>query len=333
MKLFSWMQNKINGKQGNSTNPNTVLSATQHVKQESREEFSDWPRGLLAIGTFGNNELRDNNEIQDAEGDPSPSDDLQDFTPEEIGKLQKELTKLLTRKPSSQDKEKEIANLPLDKFLNCPSSLEVDRRISHTAISDVDKHEDDIERTISVILGRCKDICEKYNKKKAIGKKSISFLLKNIFVCTSGFAPQPSLRDTLHESRMEKLLRTLLHKKINPQSTSRASSMKKYIEGKSTPQRDKEDEKRDKNSNGSKWVKTDAECKGYLFIYLFHGYCTRDLNLRGIKGFELQGETLVSDLYVNVDGKLYDNGDLGTLVEIVESLLRFDGAELFEEKG
>ncbi|KAJ6704187.1 hypothetical protein OIU85_030045 [Salix viminalis] len=279
MKLFSWMQNKISGKQGNSRKPDTVLSATHHVKQESREEFSDWPRGLLAIGTFGNNELRDNNEIQDAEGDPSPSDDLQDFTPEEIGKLQKELTKLLTRKPSSQDKEKEIANLPLDRFLNCPSSLEVDRRISNTAISDVDKHEDDIERTISVILGRCKDICEKYNKKKDIGKKSISFLLKKIFVCTSGFAPQPSLRDTLHESRMEKLLRTLLHKKINPQSTSRASSMKKYIEDKSTPQKDKEDdEKRDKNSNGFKWVKTDSECK----------YCTRDLNLRAIKGFVLQ---------------------------------------------
>ncbi|KAL3598539.1 hypothetical protein D5086_006457 [Populus alba] len=238
MKLFSWMQNKINGKHGNCRKPNTVLSATQHVKQESREEFSDWPHGLLAIGTFGNNELRDNNEIQDVEEDPSPSDDLQDFTPEEIGKLQKELTELLTRKPSSQDKEKEIANLPLDRFLNCPSSLEVDRRISNTVISDVDSHEDDIERTISVILGRCKDICENNNKKKAIGKRSISFLLKKIFVCTSGFAPQPSLRDTLQESRMEK----------------------KYIEDRSTPKKDKEDdEKRDKTSNGSKWVKTDSE--------------------------------------------------------------------------
>jgi hypothetical protein len=82
--------------------------------------------------------------------------------------------------------------------------LEVDRRVSNTAIGDVDDKEDDIERTISVILGRCKDICEN-NKKKAIGKKSISFLLKKIFVCRSGFAPQPSLRDTLQESRMEKV--------------------------------------------------------------------------------------------------------------------------------
>ena len=44
------------------------------------------------------------------------------------------------------------------------------------------------------------------------------------------------------------------------------------------------------------------------------------------------GEVLVSDLCVNVDGKLNDSGDLGTLVEIVESLLRFGGAELYEEK-
>eukprot|EP00257_Ricinus_communis_P023154 XP_015583062.1 uncharacterized protein LOC8279029 [Ricinus communis] len=246
MKLLSWMQNKLNGnKQGTVRKPaaNTAPSSTHHVKQDPREEFSDWPHGLLAIGTFGNNEIRSENleierveeveeqqqHVEEDEVETSSSEDLQDFTPEEIGKLQKELTKLLTRKPTS-DKEKEVSkNLPLDRFLNCPSSLEVDRRISNTVTSDMDDNEEDIERTISVILGRCKDICEK-KKKKALGKKSISFLLKKMFVCRSGFAPQPSLRDTLQESRMEKLLRTLLHKKINHQNSSRASSMKKYIE-------------------------------------------------------------------------------------------------------
>ncbi|CAI0419198.1 unnamed protein product, partial [Linum tenue] len=184
--------------------------------QESREEFSDWPHGLLAIGTFGNNNNNNTTEIQRVveaeedqqlehhqnEEDPMSSpDDFQDFTPEEIGKLQKELTKLLTKKANS-DKEKElVANLPLDRFLNCPSSLEVDRRLS---TGEHNKEEYDIERTISVILGRCKDIRAK-KKEKAIGKKSISFLLKKMFVCSSGFAPQPSLRDTLAESRMEKV--------------------------------------------------------------------------------------------------------------------------------
>ncbi|XP_009350860.2 protein DEEPER ROOTING 1 [Pyrus x bretschneideri] len=262
MKLFSWMQNKINGKQGNKK-PNIVSTTTHHAKQEPREEFSDWPHGLLAIGTFGNNELKENNAAQspDIQEDPSSSEEILDnFTPEEVGKLHKELTKLLTRKP---DIEKKIADLPLDRFLNCPSSLEVDRRTSNVLCSDSsDDHKDeDIEKTISVILGRCKDICA--DNKKAIGKKSISFLLKKMFVCRSGFAPAPSLRDTLQESRMEKLLRVMLNKKIiNPHGTPRASSMKKYLEDRQNPtirENHNEDDTKEKINDGCKWVKTDSE--------------------------------------------------------------------------
>lgn len=173
---------------------------TDHAKPEPREEFSDWPHNLLAIGTFGNN--KEITENLDKQEDPSSSEEITDFTPEEIGKLQKELTKLLRRKPNV---EKEISELPLDRFLNCPSSLEVDRRISNALCSESnDKEEEDIEKTLSVIIDKCKDICADKGK-KAIGKKSISFLLKKIFVCRSGFAPPPSLRDTLQESRMEKV--------------------------------------------------------------------------------------------------------------------------------
>lgn len=175
------------------------------MKQEPREEFNDWPHGLLAIGTFGNNDLKENPEIQNTQENPSASEEEEvlDFTPEEVGKLQKELTKLLSRK---SNKEKETADLPLDRFLNCPSSLEVDRRISNALCTDSFRSDEDIDRTISVILGRCKEMCAE-NKKKAIGKKSISFLLKKMFVCGSGFAPAPSLRDTFQESRMEKVRR------------------------------------------------------------------------------------------------------------------------------
>lgn len=174
------------------------------AKPEPREEFSDWPHSLLAIGTFGNNnEITQNIENQNTQQeDQSSSEEVPDFTPEEIGKLQKELTRLLRRKPNV---EKEISELPLDRFLNCPSSLEVDRRISNALCSESggDKDED-IEKTLSVILDKCKDICAEKSK-KSIGKKSISFLLKKMFVCRSGFAPTPSLRDTLQESRMEKV--------------------------------------------------------------------------------------------------------------------------------
>ncbi|XP_044497579.1 protein DEEPER ROOTING 1-like [Mangifera indica] len=276
MKLFSWMQNKLNGKQDNKKT-DSVPPPTYPIKQECREEFSDWPHGLLAIGTFGNNELQENNynnnqEIQSIEEDePSSSMDLQDFTPEEIGIFEKELTKLLRRKPTSENKEKgkevNIANLPLDRFLNCPSSLEVDRRISNALQCESNVHEDikdeDIDRTISVILGRCKDI-RADNSKKALGKKSLSFLLKKMFVCRSGFAPQPSLRDTLQESRMERFLRIMLHKKINSQKAQAPSTMK-YLEDRQVvgkKSRNEDDEAKERNNNrdnGCKWVKTDAE--------------------------------------------------------------------------
>ncbi|KAG2728617.1 hypothetical protein I3760_01G213600 [Carya illinoinensis] len=256
MKLFSWMQNKLNGKQGN--NKQHTASATNPVKQEPREEFNDWPHGLLAIGTFGNNDLKENLGSQNTDQDnPSSSEEVSDFTPEEVGKLQKELTKLLSRKPNKEIKEV-AADLPLDRFLNCPSSLEVDRRLSTALCSDSDDRDEDIDRTISVIIGRCKEICAD-NKKKAIGKKSISFLLKKMFVCGSGFAPAPSLRDTLQESRMEKLLRVMLHKKMNPQSTSRASSMKRYLEDKQMTKQRNDEETQEKTNDGGKWVKTDSE--------------------------------------------------------------------------
>ena len=31
-----------------------IFLCSDLAKQEPREEFSDWPHGLLAIGTFGN---------------------------------------------------------------------------------------------------------------------------------------------------------------------------------------------------------------------------------------------------------------------------------------
>ncbi|XP_027336957.1 uncharacterized protein LOC113850574 [Abrus precatorius] len=255
MKFLSWMQNKLGGKQDNRK-PNTHTTTTYHAKQEPREEFSDWPHGLLAIGTFGNNnEIKENLDNQNTQEDPSSSEEIADFTPEEIGKLQKELTKLLRRKPNV---EKEISELPLDRFLNCPSSLEVDRRISNALCSESDDKEEDLEKTLSVILDKCKDICTD-NRKKAIGKKSLSFLLKKIFVCRSGFAPTPSLRDTLQESRMEKLLRTILHKKICTQNSSRASLMKKCIEDKRITRKRNGDESEERTDDGCKWVKTDSE--------------------------------------------------------------------------
>lgn len=288
------------------------------MKEPPKEEFSDWPQGLLTIGTFGNRDLRVNTqEIQPMDQNPETeeavpqqdqctSPDFSEFTSEEVGKLQKELTKLLSRKPAVLKPEEQpppIADLPLDRFLNCPSSLEVDRNSSNrfSTYSD-DKDEEEIDRTIRIILGRCKDVCEK-KKKKSIGKKSLSFLVKKVFACTSGFVPTPSLRDTFQESRMEKvrtppylknqmnqdhihkirpllgmhiyyvhiyflqLLRTMLTKKMYPQGASRTSSTKKYLDDyRPNLEAEKEEEKRKERRDGSKWDKTDSDCEFLCLI-------------------------------------------------------------------
>ncbi|KAI8544712.1 hypothetical protein RHMOL_Rhmol08G0317100 [Rhododendron molle] len=250
------------------------LMIWQPKHEPAKEEFGDWPHGLLAIGTFGNqntnqtSDQRQPNPQQHQSPSSSNEDELADFTPEEVGKLQKELTKLLRRKqaaPATTKVEGDIQNaadLPLDRFLNCPSSLEVSRRISTAGCSvSGDKDDEDIDRTIRVIIDRCKDVCMEKNR-KALGKKSVSFLFKK-FICSSGFGPSPSLRDTFQESRMEKLLRTMLSKKMYPQNCSRASSVKKILEDRPTPKmikgKEEEEEKRKKTSDGSKWVKTDSD--------------------------------------------------------------------------
>ncbi|XP_021716660.1 uncharacterized protein LOC110684512 [Chenopodium quinoa] len=268
MKFFNWMQNKLNGRPGNQT-PNTVPPSNLPKQSSQREEFNDWPHGLLTIGTFGIKDLKEeaaSSEIQTATHDQeleqnptsAPSPDLSEFSPEEFVQLQKELTKLLKRKSAKQE---ESSDLPLDRFLNCPSSLEVSRRISNAVCTDPDYKEDDIERTISVIIGKCKEVRAEKTQ-NAIGKKSISFLLKKMFVCANGFSPAPSLRDTLQETRMEKLLRTIIHKKMYPKNASRTSSMKRYIEDKHNTTEKKINEEEDdkpRPSEGCKWDKTDSD--------------------------------------------------------------------------
>lgn len=58
----------------------------------------------------------------------------------------------------------------------------------------------------------------------------------------------------------------MLHKKIYPQNSSRASSMKKYLEDKQRSKRENEDEVQEKHKakDGYKWVKTDSECEFIL---------------------------------------------------------------------
>ncbi|KAL8056028.1 hypothetical protein ABFX02_04G093100 [Erythranthe guttata] len=245
MKFFNWMQKKFNA--GGQNGHDHQITCKKKLIEPSEQEFDGL---MLSIGTFGNK-----HDIVD-QSSSSPNN-FSEFTAEEIVKLEKELTKLLTRKSDKND------HLPLDRFLNSPSSLLATSDTSFsTSFSDdkEDEEEDDdeIDRTVRIILKRCKELSR--NKKSIIGKKSsLSFLVKKMFVCTGGFAAAaPRFRDAFQESRMEKLLRTMLTRTIFPRNTSGASSTKKFIE----ERRRNEDESHDQIGDGSsKWIKTDSECE------------------------------------------------------------------------
>ncbi|KAK9099562.1 hypothetical protein Syun_026607 [Stephania yunnanensis] len=272
MRILSWMQNKLNGKQENRRSNGggsvNTLNNHQNLQKLSKEEFSDWPHGLLAIGTFGNKEIQQEaEEIREPEEIPSSSEDQLDFTPEEVGKLRKELTKLLSQKPTHDSKtgENNSSNiLPLDKFLNCPSSLEVDRTICNALCEELEEKDGGstvLEHSNSVVLSKGnKDIYVDGNKKAAISKRSISFLLKKMFVCRSGFAPAPSLRDPIPETRMEKLLRAIIHKNMYQQKTA-PKSTRKYLDNRHSSKTEDHtvDQQEERRNSGCKWVKTDSE--------------------------------------------------------------------------
>ncbi|KAI3889384.1 hypothetical protein MKW92_038202 [Papaver armeniacum] len=301
MKFLNWMQSKINGKQSapvSGKKPVGVSTKNNIVIQETRkDEFSDWPHGLLAIGTFGNttnlskggqesSSSSKRHEVTEEEISPSSltevlgDDDLDNFTPEEVGKLQEELKKLLSRKPKPALTEEEQCRtlsgrrgvklfnlLPLDKFLNCPSSLEVERKAN-----DIDSPcQRELRRSLSVIANMEKNLSPE--RTKSIKKKSISFLLKKMFVCRSGFPPPtpPTFRDSIPESRIEKLLRAIINKNLYcPKNSPTTPTAKKFLENENyyleTDKEndgkggdDDEQQPKEKMNDGCKWDKTDDD--------------------------------------------------------------------------
>ncbi|KAL6974624.1 hypothetical protein U1Q18_028808 [Sarracenia purpurea var. burkii] len=236
----------------------------QRLQEPCKEEFSDWPHGLLAIGTFGNNNsLKEDPGRCNLHGSPSSSQDhqLNYMTPEEVEELQKALTQLLHEQVSavsSSVDESETHNLQLDNS-NFTSSLEDDRRNSDTFCGDSVNESGRVQCSTLEILGRGKDISADRTK-NAIGKNSLSYLLKKKFLCRIGLAPTASLRDPIPDkSRMEKILRVILNKKICPQNPSPKGIAKKYVETSQMNNTDCEDEMHDMANDGSKWVKTDSE--------------------------------------------------------------------------
>ncbi|PWZ13999.1 hypothetical protein Zm00014a_017814 [Zea mays] len=284
MGIINWMQDRFNGKHDkrrpaaiNSGSAREISCRQDDRAREgkSRNDGGDWPapqQGLLSIGTLGD-------DVDPPPRASSQADDVLDFTIEEVKKLQDALNKLLRRAKSKssssssrgsgasatdEDRRASHSQLPLDRFLNCPSSLEVDRRVSlirHDGGAESGEFSPDTQ----IILSKARDLLVHSNG-TAIRKNSFKFLLKKMFVCHGGFAPAPSLKDPV-ESRMEKLFRTMLQKKMNARPSNAAvSSRKYYLDDKPSGRMMTRDGRRrhdgeddEKGSDRIKWDKTDTD--------------------------------------------------------------------------
>ncbi|KAF3792326.1 hypothetical protein EJ110_NYTH00476 [Nymphaea thermarum] len=227
-------------------------------------DLKNWQHGLLTIGTLGNLE-NDEQSMEDCklhENPSSPHDDLTEFTLEEVGKLKRELTKYLALKHSTravdQDaKSKEAVpknDCPLNKFLNCPSTLEFDWD-SCPQLAGESAGENEGLDDHSIVASKSMDVGSSSTR---LSRRSFSFLLKTMFTCQGGSGPIPSLREPpMLRSRME-LLKVILRSRIGrPSSTS---SGNKFIQCKSVSEMDPEEERKSQDSEKCKGVKADSEC-------------------------------------------------------------------------
>ncbi|XP_031739135.1 uncharacterized protein LOC105434935 [Cucumis sativus] len=221
------MQSKLQGKvkfqnkgSYNSSNPSTI-------EQPAEESSASLPLGLLAIGTFGNNinELKvvktdDENAIIDAKSTLNETDDDNDGSLEGVPELEEELAKLWQQNSALREEES-------DDF-------------------DDDQIEEQIvKKNVGLVVREWEGDVEKNNDPRiSIVKRSVSFLIKKIFICGSGFAPlppspPPNFMDRPQDATMKKMLRMMLQKKIYPKNSSQMASLKRFL---------KEKERRDKRN-------------------------------------------------------------------------------------
>ncbi|KAF8728943.1 hypothetical protein HU200_018244 [Digitaria exilis] len=272
------MQSRLHGKKENRASDGAATISSSHGSgvHESQRTIYDsdkhlnaeqWPHqaSLLSIGTLGNDEAPP----------PAQEEDLPEFTVEEVKKLQDALAMLLRRaksKSSSRGSGASEDRPPLDRFLNCPSCLEVDRRVQTSKHGEGDGQGGDLSPDTKIILTRARDLLDNSSASGSIKQKSFKFLLKKMFVCNGGFpAPAWSLKDPV-ESRMEKFFRTMLGKKVNARpSNGTASSRKNYLleDGAKGKKRRGDgccgcEEEREESC---RWDRTDSECKSLVTHY------------------------------------------------------------------
>ncbi|KAL5219528.1 hypothetical protein ABZP36_020212 [Zizania latifolia] len=221
-----------------------------------------WPppgSHLFCIGTLGNDELPE-------------QEDLPEFTVEEVRKLQDALARILQRARSKRSEATGAgtdSGLPLDRFLNYPSSLELDRgaQLDHGG-GDGGGLSPDTKMILTKARGLLIDSgsTSTTTSSSKIKNRPFKYMLKKMFVCHGGFLPPRSLKDPA-ESTMEKCIRTVLGKKIGVRTFNSPASRMYHLEDNNTrgddsrrrrPSGEKGEEKK-KEEDSCRWDRTDSE--------------------------------------------------------------------------
>ncbi|KAL6656075.1 hypothetical protein ACP70R_006901 [Stipagrostis hirtigluma subsp. patula] len=253
MKIFSWVANKIGGKQETRRPAKSAASYRANVSECRNDEFSDWPQSLLAIGTFGNKQIEE--EAQSSSGNVQTMQDSIKFTEEEVDNIRKEFEVLLESNGQGE-----------------VQGSHDDEQVASQGHGGEDDNEKRREQLINkeIIMSKAREIIGK--KWGGLKPRSVASLFR-LFVCKGGFTSTiPEPRNSLPQSRMEKLLRAILQKKIHPQNSS-TSVTRRHLDWKPDEKEINEyleDALRDLDDDGAKWVKTDSDCN----------YCAGDVEGR-----------------------------------------------------
>lgn len=153
-----------------------------------KDEFSDWPQSLLAIGTFGNKQIEEVAQVENSSDNVQSVQDTVKFTEEEVDKIRKEFETLLAIKDQAEAQRSHD-----------------DDQVGLQKRADGEDNEKHIRQLINkrIIVSKSKNSLGK--KGNTLKPRSVASLLK-FFMCKGGFTsvvPEP--RNTFPQSRMEKV--------------------------------------------------------------------------------------------------------------------------------
>ncbi|RWW53281.1 hypothetical protein BHE74_00040275 [Ensete ventricosum] len=183
--MLSWVQDRFNSRQEKKRFHAGSSSTSRASIPDVREELGNCLHTLLAIGTLGNTDTK-----EDPQRHEDISEDLPCFTIEEA----KELAKLLSQKlAKSSARGSEIAK---------DDRADKATRFKLESWEDVN-HGGDLSPDTRIILHKLKDALS--CNYAAIKKEPLSFLLRKMFVCGRGFAQTRSFKGLIAEPTVEKV--------------------------------------------------------------------------------------------------------------------------------